>query len=903
MDSQDWKRVRDLFETALDLPEADRAAFLEASTAPDSVRREALNLLRASRENVSAFDPPTPTPHWAAPPTAGVDVERGATIGQYTVERRIGTGGMADVFAATQERPARRVALKILRGGLSERAIKRFQFEAEVLGQLAHPAIAQVFDAGETELEGRRVPYIAMEYVDGAEDVISFARRATLDRDARLRLFLELCEAIQYGHERGVLHRDIKPSNLLVSAEGHCKVIDYGIARAEQEAPGRDHTLTGEVFGTLGYLAPERLRGDHAADTRGDVYSLGVVLFELLTGRMPVDLKGRSLVEAIQQIERHDPPRPSRLVPGLPEGLDWIALQALAVERERRYASVAELSDDVRRFLAGEAVQAGAPSTSYRVRSWLRRHRVLTALVLLATLGTVATIVGTSIGLQRAEEEAALARAATLSAEREARAAERQANLSNAALSILEDTLKKANATQGGVDARISVVLEAIDREVDARFAEEPEIATRMDTLLAAAYLGSRDVDDARRVLARAEARGVEIAPYHGELQLARAFLHQLEGNLPAAEEGMRAVIDALQSQTDTRSQSKRLEAVRGLTGILLSQGRFPDAVALTEEHLAAATPDLSPHSRASFFRLRSDALRMNGQIDAAVQAVEEAIRLARGQREGTYELITSLRSAGVIELRRSRTEPSLAYLEEAAQLALDFLGEEHPETALTEVILSDVYVRDGHYQKALEAFDRIEALPAYARMTLRNRVLQADTRAYVLMQLGRFEEALASSHRAVSMMDENFAAADPIRLSCEAMRARLLIRVDRKEEGFERLEALVATAENVHGAGSRLAVAMQQDWLQALMNDGQFERALQVTEAQVESMRGTLAPDHSQLWNARQVRIEALIRLQRLEDAQAAIDELRGLVDLSQAPGRQQRVDGLEAMLRAHQK
>ena len=877
MNSQDWKRVRELFEACLDQPEAERAAFLEQSTAPPEVRAEALGLLQASQDNASVFEPPTPAPG-ADRPAVTWNVSRGEPIGQYTVERRIGAGGMADVFAATQERPSRRVALKILRGGLSERAIKRFQFESEVLGQLSHPAIAQVYDAGETTIEALRVPYIAMEYVDGAEDVIRYARQHALDRGARLQLFLEIAEAIRFGHERGVLHRDIKPSNLLVSADGHPKVIDYGIARAESQAAPSDHTLTGEVFGTLGYLAPERLRGEQAADTRSEVYSLGVVLFELLTDQLPVDLKGQSFLEAVQRMERQEPPRPSQIVPGLPEGLDWICLKALAIDRERRYSTVAELSADIQRYLAGEPVLAGAPSTSYRVRSWLRRNRVLAALVLLAVLGTVATVIGTRIGLNKAEEEALLAKRESQRAEREAEAAERQARLSDAAFSILEKTLKNANATQGGVDARISVVLAAIDREVGTRFAEEPDIATRMDTLLTTAYLGSRNLEDAERVLERAEARPEKTQAQSAELKLARAFVSQLQGDLPGAEALLREVIVELEGAADRNLRSKRLEATRGLIGALLSQGRFPDAVEVAQEGASQVADDLTSNARSSFYRLRGDALRMTGKLDEALASTEQAIAIARSDANETYELITGLRSAGVTELRRSHTKEASAFLEEAAQLAIDFLGEEHPETALTQVVLSDTYVRSGQYEKALAAFDRIQAMPAYQRMTKRNRILQLDNRAYVLTNLNRFEEALEASEASVALLDQSVGPADPIRLSCEGMRARLLIRTGRSEEGFAQLEKLRAAAESAHGPTSRMAIAIQQDLMQAYQNEGQHEKSLALSQSQIQTMQGQVPPEHSQLWNARQMRIEALLGLERLDEARAALVEIRNL-------------------------
>lgn len=944
MEPHQWKRVRELFEASLDLPEAEQQAFLEAAQAPAEIIAEAKALLESSRQNLSALEPPTPALD-STPNPEPIDISRGTAIGHYKVEGRIGSGGMADVFVATQDKPSRKVAIKVMRGQLSERAVKRFQFEAEVLGQLSHPSIAQVFDAGEARLTGRHVPFIAMEFVEGAEDVIHHARRMGLDLTQRLELFLSLSDAIRHGHEHGVLHRDIKPSNLLISKDGQPKVIDYGIARAENQVDA-DRTMTGEIFGTIGYIAPERLRSSHRADTRSEVYSLGVVLFELVAGRPPIDTKGMSFVQAVDHIERQEPPRASSLADDVPEGIDWICLKALAIDRERRYSSVAELIADIRRYIGGETVLAGAPSTSYRMRSWLRRHRALASMVLLGLLGTIATIVGTNIGLQRAEEEAALARTQTQiaekatklaeketaraeseaetartqtqvaeeathlakreatraeteaeRAEREAADAKRQARLSNTVLDILEETLKKANSTHGGVDARVSVVLEAIDARVEKALTDEPLIANRMDSLLATAYLGSRDIASAKRVLARAAERP-DTGTYHDtELKLADAFIDQLLGRFPSAEAKLSTLVDQTVNAETREACTIHLDATRGLMAVRLSMGKGKEALASAEAVDPARVANAHQHSRTAFFRLCCDVYRMNRNMDKAMESIQKSLELARKHPVDTYELITGLRSAGALELQLGQSESAGTYLEEAALLSTDFLGEDHPETALTGVVLSEVFVRQAQYKRAIEEYDRIEALPAFQKLTLRNRIMQADTRAYVLSNMDRNEEALLASERAVALLNDSIAAGDPVRLSCQAMRARLLIRLDRAEEGLSLLEDMTKLAAKLHGPHSRTAVSMQQELTQGYKSLGDFEKVLAITTQQIEDLSTRMGAEQTQLWNARQVRIEALVELGRLEEAREAIAEIRELVNLEKSPGRRRRIERLEAM------
>ncbi|MDF1837271.1 MAG: protein kinase [Planctomycetota bacterium] len=949
MDPHQWKRVRELFEACLDEPESQQGAFLDAADAPVGVIEEAKSLLESSRQNLSAFEPPTPALE-SFPNLDPLDITRGTTIGHYTVEGRIGSGGMADVFVATQDQPSRKVAIKVMRGQLSERAVKRFQFESEVLGQLSHPSIAQVFDAGEAELAGRQVPFIAMEYVEGAEDVIHYARRSQLDLRGRLEVFLGLSDAIRYGHENGVLHRDIKPSNLLISKDGQPKVIDYGIARAENQLDS-DRTMTGEIFGTIGYIAPERLRSSQRADTRSEVYSLGVVLFELVTGRPPMDTKGLSFVQAVDHMERQEPPRASSLAADVPEGIDWVCFKALANDRDRRYSSVAELIEDIRRYLSGETVLAGAPSTSYRMRSWLRRHRALASLVLLGLVGTIATIVGTNIGLQRAETKAELARTQTLLAEKatkraeretaraeseaelaktqtqlaeeatllaeretiraeseakraetEATEAKRQASVSATVLNILEETLKKANATHGGVDARVSEVLEAIDARVDKALANEPEIANRMDSLLATAYLGSRDIPSARRILERASERPETGTRFDTELKVADAYIDQLTGRLPEAEEKMRGLVE-LTANADTKAtRTIHLDATRGLIAILLSMGKAKDALAVVQAVNPEIRSGAGQHARTAFLRIGCDVYRMNGQMDKAMESVQQSMELARTPPEDSYELITGLRSAGALELQRGRTKSAGTFLEEAASKSTEFLGVDHPETALTGVVLSEVYVRLAQYDRAIEEYDRIEALPAFGKLTLRNRIMQADTRAYVLANMHKNEEALAAAEKAVGLLNASIAEGDPVRLSCQAMRARLLIQLDRVEEGLSLLEELNQLATRLHGPHSRTAVSMQQELTQGYKTLGNFEKVIKITTQQIADLSDRMEPDQTHLWNARQLRIEALVELGRWDEAQTAIDELRTLVDLEKSPGRKLRIDKLEAITAAKQ-
>ncbi len=355
-----------------------------------------------------------------------------ARIGPYRVARVLGEGGMGTVYLAEQDAPHRAVALKVIRSDLATpELLRRFDREAEVLGRLQHPAIAQIYQAGTADGPGGPAPYIAMEYVEGVPVTEHPLARAAV-RD-RLRLFIEICDAVHYAHQRGVIHRDLKPGNILVDAAGRPKVLDFGVARLAS-IDRRDTIATefGQVLGSLPYMSPEQVAGDPLElDVRSDVYALGVVLYELLTGRLPLALHRRSLPDALRVILSEEPAPLGTAAPALRGDLETIGAKALAKEKERRYDSAQALAADVRRYLANEPIAARPPSAVYQLRKFARRNRALVAASVVAVAALVAGTVASSSQAVRAsraqrvaESERATAVAALAQAESQRRAAD-----------------------------------------------------------------------------------------------------------------------------------------------------------------------------------------------------------------------------------------------------------------------------------------------------------------------------------------------------------------------------------------------------------------------------------------------------------------------------------------------
>jgi eukaryotic-like serine/threonine-protein kinase len=704
----------------------------------------------------------------------------GDRFGVYTLIAKLGEGGMGRVWSAEQSFPIRRtVALKVIRPGLdSEQVLGRFEAERQALARMDHPNIAKVLDAG-TAGSGR--PYFVMEWVKGPP-ITRFAAERQLPIQERLQLFAGVCRAIQHAHQKGVLHRDIKPSNVLVSeVDGRSvpKVIDFGVAKAlgQSLTEGTLFTQFGVLVGTPEYMSPEQASMDGTdMDTRSDVYSLGVLLYELLTGRTPIDrsqLSGAGFEEILRRIREEDPDLPSvavtraenasvrpvsgirtssrELLGALRGDLDWVIMKSLEKDRSRRYGSAQELLADVERFLNGEPVTARPPSGLYRVGKLIRRHRV-------AVVASGAVLISLIVGF--ATSTVALVR------EREAReraviSEQNNKQFAEFLLPMLEGV--GPAAARGRDTTLLREVLDATDRRLQSERFTHPEVEANLNLMLARVYHDLALYAAAERSASRAldllqprndQRKGNELRVTPAMLEQARARLGR--GDYPGAEAVARECLHLRRRVLG--DDHLDVAAARGVLGeILLYRDRPREAEAEFHRAVTAYAQD----GRTNTVRWAD----LQGKLAAAIHAQGEkryadaapvyrsALGLTEqllGKHPQTARLLHQL--AELLDDQSQLAESELL-ARRAVDLRSELLGTHHPEVANSLYLLSDALLKQGKFGEAELCVDPF--LPE-GGLDRPDCVHLLRTRARVLARRGQFQAASDDYWRVLHLEPEN---------------------------------------------------------------------------------------------------------------------------------------------------
>ncbi|HUF28815.1 MAG TPA: serine/threonine-protein kinase, partial [Gemmatimonadaceae bacterium] len=573
MDRSRWQRLESLFDAAIEMRPVERSAWLGARCADDPALREQVESLIAASESGagSASALLGGAVEDAAHDLAG-DAAVGERIGPWELVEELGRGGMGVVYRARRADAEyeREVAIKLLGGIRTSEHLRRFRVERQILAGLEHPNIAHLIDGGTTP---RGVPWVAMELVHGMP-LDRYCDAHGLGVEQRLALFLDVCAAVRIAHRHLVVHRDLKPANILVTADGTPKLLDFGIAKLLASGVGDvGETGTAVRLLTPAYASPEQLRGEPVT-VATDVYGLGVILFQLLTGRLPHELAGKTLGEIERLVCEEEPQRPSTVAASPALGrrlrgdLDTIVLTAVKKDQHRRFESVERLADDIQRHLTGRPVRARGDTRKYRLGKFVRRHRVGVAATVAAAAALAVFAVAMGVQARRLAIERDAATLARTHAEQVA--------------GLLTGIFEVADPSQSrGESVTARELLDEGARRVEADLADQPELQAAMMRLIGGVYHGLGLESRARPLLERALAQYRALhGDEHGEVatsQMALAYTLQDLGDLAGAEPLYR---DALATRRRLHGAEHPLvsESLSGLAYLIETQGDQTDA-------------------------------------------------------------------------------------------------------------------------------------------------------------------------------------------------------------------------------------------------------------------------------------------------------------------------------------
>lgn len=726
-------------------------------------------------------------------------------IGPYTILDLIGEGGMGAVYLAEQERPRRMVALKLIRPGLmTPRMLRRFEHESEILARLQHPGIAQIYEAGSASTGSGVQPYFAMEYVRGTP-LTAFADEHKLSIRQRLAMFVRICEAVHHAHQKGVIHRDLKPGNVLVQlAEGQTsrggaagtggtggritdiaqpKILDFGIARStDGDLETRTmQTEAGQLVGTIPYMSPEQVSGDpNAIDTRSDVYTLGVILYELLSGRLPHAVSDKTIPEAVRTISHSEPAPLGSLDRTLRGDIQTIVGKAMEKDRSRRYQSASDLAMDIQRLLRDEPILARPPSRVYLFRKFAARNRAVVVGACTAVALLIGGIAATSVQAVRAEHARARAR--------------EEADLARSANEFLTGMLAAANPEEG--NERELTVREMVDRAAELLERQEgttttnPRVAMSLHSTLSTTYrtlgraaeavsqaeravalaestagIDPTEAIDARRTLAigLAELGKLEesermtrdclaalesrLGPHALETARARGELGRVlleSGNLAEAEPTLRTALEDLCTAEGERHPDA-ISALDHLGLTLQRLGRFDESEAIERKGLKIREEVFGPESLVvtySLSNLANIAQRLGRHAEAA-ELLQRALEIRRKRLDPEHPGIqVAMTNLAVALVGLKRLDEAERLLSDGLAMQSRRLGEGHPKTLSTMGNLAFVQEDLGRLEDAEKTYQRLISLRRQGRLSEQTAWGDLNNYAMLLQRLGRPAEA-----------------------------------------------------------------------------------------------------------------------------------------------------------------
>ncbi len=750
----------------------------------------------ATISNAQPLDPDA-TLASLGPQTAPANAARlPSTIGHYRIIRLLGEGGMGAVYEAEQDQPRRRVALKVIKSAWADgELLRRFELESQTLGRLHHPGIAQIYEAGTAETGFGSQPFFAMEIIHG-KPLIEYAKAKHLNTRQKLALMIQICEAVEHAHQRGIIHRDLKPGNILVEESGQPKILDFGLARVtDGDMQATRQTDMGQLLGTLAYMSPEQVSADPLAlDTRSDVYALGVILYELLAGKLPYEVS-RHVYEVVKTIQQVDPKPLSSTNREYRGDIETIVAKALEKDKTRRYGSAAEFAADIRRYLEDRPIAAKPASTGYQLQKFARRNKVLVT-------GTLAVFLTLVVGVMVSTWEAVRARRAELHAQAETATAQAVVDfLQNDLLAQASANKQAGPKTKPDPDLKVRTALDRAAERVGDRFEKQPEVEAAIRFTIGQTYTDLGLYPEARKQLEQAldlrrKVLGVEnpqtlrtavklgqVTDFLGKYAEAETLLSQTlqmerrvlgpehpdtlacmsnlcrvfsdQGKYEQAEALYKETIQ-LQRRVLGPEHHDTLGNMANLGWVYLHQGKQAQAEELFRQTLEIRSRVLGPEHPDTLSAMVSLGWAYNVENKYAQaevlqnQALEIQRRVLGPGHPGTLGTMNNLARTYSDEMKYAEAE---ALLSQTLEVERRVLGPEHPTTLTSMANLSRVYLGQGKYALA-EALYR-QTLEIQTRVLGPNHPITAFTKynlAWVDMVQGKYAEAEALYVQAIEI-------------------------------------------------------------------------------------------------------------------------------------------------------
>ncbi|MCA9291620.1 MAG: serine/threonine protein kinase [Phycisphaerales bacterium] len=776
-------------------------------------------------------------------------------FGRYHILATLGEGGMGVVYLAEQDNPARQVALKVIRPGfVTESTMRRFEYESQVLGRLQHPGIAQIFEADTVESDAGTQPFFAMEYIEGMSLRQHVATR-NLATDQIIALVIELCDAVHHAHTKGVIHRDLKPGNVLVDAHARVKVLDFGVARATtSDTQGVSlNTDGGQLVGTVPYMSPEQASGDSSRlDTRSDVYALGVIAYELLVGRLPLDVLRRPLLEAVHIIGHEEPARPSTISRHLAGDVETILLKALEKDPDRRYQSAADLAADFRRYLAHEPITAHPPSTVYLMRKFARRNKALVTGSSLAVLALVLGVLGMTwqaLAAGRAEKIAAT-----------------EATNARSVNEFLVRMLINADPSRTlGRNLSIGEVVDAAAATIGTDFEGDDLIAASLHQALGQTYDALGDFERAEHHLRRAfELHEARLGPDARLTTEALLALSSAYGTAGRFEEGEALCRDAL-ARVQRRQPVGGADVIRArgdLARLMLEQDELDVAMPLIAEAIddARATPGFDREVLLTMLHNHATALKELGRFDEAEAEMREALRLREAYYGAEHPMtLYTYNNLGTLLEHMGRLDEAAAIFRTTLDARRRILGPDHISTLRTAGNLANILVQQGVTDEAA-ALVRDNVDRASRRLGDGHDItlIAMNTLAYLDEEQGRPDEAERIYRRIIAAIESSPDRAAVTALPPRNNLAMLLQTSGRLDEASALFRELLDLTATALPPGHPMAVIFENNYGDCLVDLGRVDEATTHLESSYAALLELVGPDHPRTVKA----VQRLVRL-----------------------------------------